>query len=154
MELLMRVCVSDEGLGHASSAEKALWNDSPRAHNSICSYGGWAMMFHSSEPLHRLQINISKSCKSYNSVAEVSIIEVGIDEVGMTEINAAEIGAAKVGISEISTNEVGVVKSGSTKMARLRMAWLRSASLRLASLRSGKVSGCSILHLFQSVIPC
>jgi hypothetical protein len=26
-----RVCVSDEGLGHASSAEKTLWNDSSRA---------------------------------------------------------------------------------------------------------------------------
>jgi hypothetical protein len=59
------------------------------------------MMFHSSEPLHRLQINISKSCKSYNSVAEVSIIEVGIDEVGMTEINAAEIGAAEIGTAKV-----------------------------------------------------
>jgi hypothetical protein len=39
------------------------------------------MMFLSSEPFHRLQINISKSCKSSSSVAEVSIPEIGVAEV-------------------------------------------------------------------------
>lgn len=85
------VSISDESLRHASAAEKTLRNGSTRAHNCICSYGGWAMMFHRSKPLRRFQINISKGCKSYNSVTEVSIIEVGIDEVGMAEISASEI---------------------------------------------------------------